>query len=210
MGPEIYVDMLGDALLLVILLVCAIILPSLAVGLMVAIFQAATSINEQTLSFLPRLIVTLLALIIGGGGGDFHIALPYSMLEPIRELLDAGVQSDKEDTDMRWSKALRDEIMDVPVTINTKFIEVDIPLSQVMELQAGDIIPIEMPEHITVLIEDLPTYRAKLGRSRDNIALKIESKIKRPESAKSELTVLTKGGKRLDSDAELHLLEDDL
>lgn len=66
MGPEIYVDMLGDALLLVILLVCAIILPSLAVGLMVAVFQAATSINEQTLSFLPRLIVTLLALILGG------------------------------------------------------------------------------------------------------------------------------------------------
>jgi flagellar biosynthetic protein FliQ len=58
--------MLGDALLLVRILVCAIILPSLAVGLMVAVFQAATSINEQTLSFLPRLIVTLLALIIGG------------------------------------------------------------------------------------------------------------------------------------------------
>ena len=66
MGPEIYIDMLGDALLLVIILVCAIILPSLAVGLMVAVFQAATSINEQTLSFLPRLIVTLLALIVGG------------------------------------------------------------------------------------------------------------------------------------------------
>ena len=66
MGPEIYVDILGDALLLVILLVSAIILPSLAVGLMVAVFQAATSINEQTLSFLPRLIVTLLSLIIGG------------------------------------------------------------------------------------------------------------------------------------------------
>lgn len=66
MGPEIYVDILGDALLLVIILVSAIILPSLAVGLMVAVFQAATSINEQTLSFLPRLIVTLLALIFGG------------------------------------------------------------------------------------------------------------------------------------------------
>ena len=66
MGPEIYVDILADALLLVIILVCAIILPSLAVGLMVAVFQAATSINEQTLSFLPRLIVTLLSLIIGG------------------------------------------------------------------------------------------------------------------------------------------------
>lgn len=66
MGPEVYIDILGDALLLVILLVSAIILPSLGVGLIVAVFQAATSINEQTLSFLPRLIVTLLALIFGG------------------------------------------------------------------------------------------------------------------------------------------------
>lgn len=155
-------------------------------------------------------VISSFHIELDGGGGDFHVALPYSMLEPIRELLDAGVQSDKEDTDMRWSKALRDEIMDVPVAINTKFLEVEIPLSQVMELQAGDIIPIEMPEHITVLIEDLPTFRAKLGRSRDNIALKIEEKIKRPESVKSELAVLTKGGKRLDSDAELQLLEDDL
>ena len=66
MGPEVFVDILRDALLLVIVLVCAIIIPSLIVGLMVAVFQAATSINEQTLSFLPRLIVTLLALITGG------------------------------------------------------------------------------------------------------------------------------------------------
>ena len=66
MSPEVFVDVLRDALYLVILLVSAIILPSLFVGLIVAIFQAATSINEQTLSFLPRLIVTLLALIIGG------------------------------------------------------------------------------------------------------------------------------------------------
>lgn len=66
MSPEVFVDILRDALFLVILLVSAIIIPSLIVGLIVAVFQAATSINEQTLSFLPRLIVTLLALIIGG------------------------------------------------------------------------------------------------------------------------------------------------
>lgn len=66
MGPEIFVDILRDALLLVIVLVCATIVPSLIIGLVVAVFQAATSINEQTLSFLPRLIVTLLALIFAG------------------------------------------------------------------------------------------------------------------------------------------------
>jgi flagellar biosynthesis protein FliQ len=66
MSPEVFVDILRDALLLVIVLVSAVIVPSLIIGLVVAVFQAATSINEQTLSFLPRLIVTLLALIMGG------------------------------------------------------------------------------------------------------------------------------------------------
>ncbi|WP_448546826.1 flagellar biosynthesis protein FliQ [Thalassotalea fusca] len=66
MTPEVFVDILRDALFLVIVLVSAVIVPSLVVGLIVAVFQAATSINEQTLSFLPRLIVTLLALIVGG------------------------------------------------------------------------------------------------------------------------------------------------
>ena len=67
-----------------------------------------------------------------------------------------------------------------------------------------------MPEHITVMIEELPTFRAKLGRSRDNLALKITDKIPRPTSVKSELQLLTKGGRRIDSDAELQTLEDDL
>ena len=66
MTPETFVDILREALWLIILLVSAIVVPSLIVGLIVAVFQAATSINEQTLSFLPRLIVTLLALMFAG------------------------------------------------------------------------------------------------------------------------------------------------
>lgn len=66
MTPEVFVEILRESMFMVILLVTAIILPSLGVGLIVAIFQAATSINEQTMSFLPRLIVTLLALSWGG------------------------------------------------------------------------------------------------------------------------------------------------
>lgn len=156
------------------------------------------------------IVISSFHIELDGGGGDFHVALPYSMLEPIRELLDAGVQSDNEDTDYRWSKALRDEIMDVYVGLSTQMLEMDLPLSEIMELRDGDIIPIEMPEYITVFIEDLPTYRAKLGRCRDNIALQIAERIKRPESAKSEMNVLTKGGRRLDDDSELLALEDDL
>lgn len=155
-------------------------------------------------------VISSFHIELDGGGGDFHISLPYSMLEPIRELLDAGVQSDKEDTDLRWSKALRDEIMDVDVELTTHMLDVDLTLRQIMEFKAGDIIPVEIPEHITVLIEQLPTFRAKLGRHRDNLALKIVDKIPRPQSMKSELQLLTRGGQIIDNDAELQVLEDDL
>ena len=66
MSPEAFVEILRESMFIVILLVSAVIVPSLIVGLIVAVFQAATSINEQTMSFLPRLIVTLLALSWGG------------------------------------------------------------------------------------------------------------------------------------------------
>ena len=66
MSPEVFVEILQEALTMVIVLVSAIIVPSMIVGLIVAVFQAATSINEQTINFLPRLIVTLLALMWGG------------------------------------------------------------------------------------------------------------------------------------------------
>ncbi|OUS27823.1 flagellar export apparatus protein FliQ [Gammaproteobacteria bacterium 45_16_T64] len=62
MTAEIVTDLMRNALYIAMLLVCVIIVPSLLVGLLVSMFQAATQINEQTLSFLPRLIVTLSVL----------------------------------------------------------------------------------------------------------------------------------------------------
>ena len=65
MSPEVFVDIFRNALYIVMTLVVVIVVPSLIIGLIVAVFQAATSINEQTLSFLPRLLVTLLTLVVG-------------------------------------------------------------------------------------------------------------------------------------------------
>ncbi|HUH36325.1 MAG TPA: flagellar biosynthesis protein FliQ [Spongiibacteraceae bacterium] len=66
MTPDVVLDLFGRALLLVILMVSVLIVPSLLVGLVISVFQAATQINEQTLSFLPRLLMTLIALMIAG------------------------------------------------------------------------------------------------------------------------------------------------
>ena len=66
MTPGDVVEVFRGALWLIVVLVGVIITPSLLVGLVVSVFQAATQINEQTLSFLPRLIVTLATLMIAG------------------------------------------------------------------------------------------------------------------------------------------------
>lgn len=66
MTPEVAVDLVRDALWLTAMIVAILVVPSLLVGLMVAMFQAATQINEQTLSFLPRLLVILICLIVLG------------------------------------------------------------------------------------------------------------------------------------------------
>ncbi|MDV8046703.1 flagellar biosynthesis protein FliQ, partial [Pseudomonas aeruginosa] len=59
-------DLFREALWLTAMIVGVLVVPSLLVGLVVAMFQAATQINEQTLSFLPRLMVILLTLIVLG------------------------------------------------------------------------------------------------------------------------------------------------
>ena len=66
MSPETVIEVFGQGQFLVVVLVIAIILPSLIIGLIISVFQAATQINEQTLSFLPRLIATLVSIMILG------------------------------------------------------------------------------------------------------------------------------------------------
>ncbi|WJF90763.1 flagellar biosynthetic protein FliQ [Paraburkholderia bonniea] len=64
--PDLAADLAIDALRLVLLIVAVLIVPGLITGVLVSLFQAATQINEQTMSFLPRLLVTLLALALAG------------------------------------------------------------------------------------------------------------------------------------------------
>jgi flagellar motor switch protein FliM len=149
------------------------------------------------------IVVSSFHIEVDGGGGDFHVVMPYSMVEPIRELLDAGVQSDKMETDVRWSSALREEIMDVPVNFRVNLLEKDVSLRDLMELQAGDIIPIEMPENATMFVEDLPTFRVKMGRSGEKLAVQVSEKIRRPDVVKTDLAFLGK-----DIMAELEHVED--
>lgn len=124
---------------------------------------------------------------LDGGGGDLHFTLPYSMLEPIREKLDAGVQTDRDEVDERWVSALRDEVMGVNVELTTLFAETDISLRALMEMKVGDVIPLDLPPHVTVFASSMPTFRAKYGVSRGNAALKIIEEIPRDHILQREV-----------------------
>jgi flagellar biosynthetic protein FliQ len=66
MTPEMVIDVGQQALQVVIAMLGLLLLPALGVGLIISMFQAATQINEVTLSFIPKLLITLLMLVIGG------------------------------------------------------------------------------------------------------------------------------------------------
>lgn len=118
-------------------------------------------------------VVSSFHIELDGGGGDFMVTIPYSMVEPIRDLLDAGIASDIADKDERWVVSLREEINVAEVEVSCNLTEVVMPLSDVINLKEGDILPINMPEKVTLRAEDIPVLRGKLGESKGNKAIKI-------------------------------------
>lgn len=124
-------------------------------------------------------VVSTFHVELDGGGGDMHITLPYSMIEPIRETLDAGLQTDVDDVDDRWVTSLREDIMSASVNLDCTIAEKDIALKDIIDLQEGDVIPVDMLENLVLLANGVPVFRTKMGQSKGNLALQVVEKINR-------------------------------
>ena len=131
------------------------------------------------------IVVSSFHIELEGGGGDIHVVYPYSMIEPIRSILDAGVQSDMSDTDDRWGILLKEELMHSKVELTGLFAEKELKVSDLINLQSGDIIPVEMPEQVTLMADDMPVLRGKYGDHNGNVAIKIETIIELKEKIDS-------------------------
>jgi flagellar motor switch protein FliM len=128
-------------------------------------------------------VVSTFHVELDGGGGDMHITLPYSMIEPIRETLDAGMQSDVDDLDERWVRALREDVVGANVVVNTTVAEKEISLRDIIDLEDGDVIPIDLSEKLVITANGVPILYARLGQSRGNLALQILEKFDRGSGA---------------------------
>lgn len=119
-------------------------------------------------------VVSSFHIELDGGGGDIHVTQPYSMIEPIRDLLDAGMQSDVDEHDERWGKALKEQIKDATVEFSCHLFDRKITLRDVVDLEAGDVIPVEMPETVVLNANGIPMFETRIGTSNGNLALRIE------------------------------------
>ncbi len=124
-------------------------------------------------------VVSTFHVELDGGGGELHITIPYSMIEPIREMLDAGLQSDSDDRDERWVHSLREDIMSANVKLECDLIRDVISLRDIIGLKAGDIIPVEMLEDHIIKVNGVPLFKTQVGQSNGNLALKIINHIER-------------------------------
>jgi flagellar motor switch protein FliM len=123
------------------------------------------------------IVISTIHVELEGGGGDVNIAMPYAMLEPIRELLDA-ISSDSGEVDGSWQAALRAEVLRAEVGVNSLLVEKTMTIRDVMRLKKGDVIPIEMPETVILKAEGIPVFEGKVGTSDGNYAIQIIDKVK--------------------------------
>jgi flagellar motor switch protein FliM len=122
-------------------------------------------------------VVTTFHIELEGGGGALHVTLPYSMVEPIRDLLDAGVQSDRSEVDDRWRVAIREEMKGASIELSSMLAETTISVRDLMSLKPGDVIPIEFPEVVTLRAEEIPVFRGRFGVSQGNSAIKLTERV---------------------------------
>lgn len=125
------------------------------------------------------IVVSTFHIELDGGGGDLHVTMPYSMIEPVREMLDAGFQSDLDDQDERWVKALREDLLDVDVPLSATVARRQLRLRDILHMQPGDIIPVELPEELIMRANGVPSFKVKLGSHKGNLALQVVEPINR-------------------------------
>ncbi|HCV12299.1 MAG TPA: flagellar motor switch protein FliM [Candidatus Accumulibacter sp.] len=119
-------------------------------------------------------VSTTFSLEFGGSSADMHICFPYSMLEPIRELLYSAMQSDQLTTDRRWIMTLRKQLKNAEVELTATLATTTVSLRRILDMKAGDIIPLEIPETVVAVVDEVPLMECRYGQQGGQYALKVE------------------------------------
>ncbi|WP_417223789.1 flagellar motor switch protein FliM [Amphritea sp.] len=123
-------------------------------------------------------VVSSFQVDMEGGTGEFHVTMPYSMLEPIRDILISGYKPAEEELDEQWLTSLKHDMLGAPIDLDVVIAERKMKLRDIMQFEAGDIIPIDIADTLKLKAARVPVFNCKLGTSRGNLAVKIISRSK--------------------------------
>lgn len=121
-------------------------------------------------------------LDLGGHGGEFHLCMPYSMVEPIRDILYSTLQGEQMETDKRWVKSLSKQIQGAEVELIANLGQARVTFEQILSMQVGDVIPISIPEIISAQIDDIPVMECRYGIINGQYALKVNTMLTQTET----------------------------
>lgn len=118
-------------------------------------------------------VITSIGIELDGGGGEFQLVLPLNMLEPLRGKLEPGMPNVDEAKDGPWLKALRADLLKVKVELDSALVEVPKTLGEVLSMQPGDVIPVDIEEHVTLRAAGVPVVQGCFGIAKGKNAVKI-------------------------------------
>jgi flagellar motor switch protein FliM len=122
-------------------------------------------------------MISKVNIALESGGGDINIVMPYAMIEPIRALLDT-IGDDTDDSDVKWKRSLRSEVMEANMGLNALLVEKKVTIGEVLYYKKGDVIAIEMPKTVILKSEGVPIYTGKPCVSEGFYAVQIIDKVK--------------------------------
>lgn len=119
-------------------------------------------------------VVTTFNIELGAGGGDFHVCMPYSMIEPIRDMLTSTMQADRAEADERWVHQMSLQVQDAEVELVANLGRAAVTLRQILDLKQGDVISLDLPEAVVAQVDGIPLFRCQYGQKNGQLALKVD------------------------------------
>ncbi|MCH4562952.1 flagellar motor switch protein FliM [Halomonas sp. EGI 63088] len=118
-------------------------------------------------------VTTSFNLEVGNLASNFQICMPYSMIEPLRDLLANPLNDGHHDPDGNWAKRMAGEIRHSEVELVADFTTIPTRIAHVMALKVGGILPLELPEAIIARVDGVPVMECDYGSQHDQRALRV-------------------------------------
>ena len=111
---------------------------------------------------------------LSGASAELHICLPYSMMEPIRDMLSSSMHSEQLSSDKHWTTTLTRQLQGAEVELVAPLCTARVTLGDIINMKVGDVVPVSIPETVSVSVDGIPVMECRYGIRNGQYALKLE------------------------------------